>query len=738
MFLIIKGLAFLLFYLVFSHDIIGQSIGIIPEPQSVNITGETGCTKELVFAKKDINSIWLQEKIEKTEGVRFGNAGQKNVTIRLVPTFKENEYTIEIKNEKVNISGGSEIALGHGILSLIQIVTFHKLRLPEVVINDAPAYEYRGMHLDVSRHFFTVEEVKKYLDFMAFYKYNYFHWHLTDDQGWRIEIKQFPRLQEVASFREETLIGHYNDQPVRYDGRRYGGFYTQEEIKEVIQYAADRNITIVPEIEMPGHARAALAAYPELSCNGDIHPVATTWGVFEEVFCPIEETFTFLEKVLDEVMALFPGPYIHIGGDECPKSQWMYSPKGKSVQDSLKIFSGDSLQSYFIHRINTYIKSKGRKIIGWDEIADGGLADDATVMSWRGEEGGAHAANLQHQAIMTPGAYCYFDYYQSTSSKEPLAIGGYVPLEKVYSWTVTPAAVKPENKKYIIGGQGNVWTEYMADFSHVEYMAFARSMALSEVLWGTNRNYENFTDRFLDHARFWKQNGANVANKVFELKPDIVAGKGKDVTVSFKLPKEKQVNHLWAGGLEKGSSFVLKEKGEHDFLVVDSSENEEKLTLLFHPHLGTKCKLHIVPKPSDKYKGNGPGSVVNGITGSNDNYGGLEWLGFDGKNVQILMEWEEAVDIQKIGLRFFKGEGQWIYLPSKLEIFASQDGRVFEKIKSIEQFETQGKICQVDITALLKSVRFLKLHIDHFGKIPEGRQGAGHGAWLFVDEIVVE
>ena len=323
---------------------------------------------------------------------------------------------------------------------------------------------------------------------------NTFHWHLTEDQGWRIEIKKYPKLQEIAAFRKETLIGHYNDQPHQFDGKPYGGFYTQEQIKEVVAYAKTRQVTIIPEIEMPGHSQAAIAAYPELGCSGEQVEVATKWGVFDEVYCPKESTFKFLEDVIDEVVALFPGKYIHIGGDEAPKTNWKNCEYCQKLIKKEGLKDEHGLQSYFIARMEKYINTKGKQIIGWDEILEGGLAPNATVMSWRGTSGAVQAAKEGHDVILTPGSHCYFDHYQSENENEPLAIGGFLPLEKVYHFNPIPEGLTDKEATYVLGAQGNVWTEYMQTEKQVEYMAFPRAVALSEVLWSSpeHKNYSDF------------------------------------------------------------------------------------------------------------------------------------------------------------------------------------------------------------------------------------------------------
>jgi hexosaminidase len=327
--------------------------------------------------------------------------------------------------------------------------TLRSWNLPAVDIVDKPAFSYRGMHLDVCRHIFPIEFVRKYIDLLAYYKMNRFHWHLTDDQGWRIEIKQYPKLQEIAAWRAQTLIGKYGAKEPQYDGQRYGGFYSQTEIREVVQYAKDRGVMVIPEIEMPGHALAALTAYPELSCTGGPFKVAETWGVFNDVFCPTEETFTFLENVLKEVITLFPAPYVHIGGDECPKKRWKESEYCQALMKKEGLKDVMELQSYFIRRMEAYLNSKGKSVIGWDEILEGGIAPNATIMSWRGIDGGIAAAKSGHDAIMTPGNYCYFDKYQGDRTTEPIAIGGFLSVDSVYAYNPIPAALTTDEARHI-------------------------------------------------------------------------------------------------------------------------------------------------------------------------------------------------------------------------------------------------------------------------------------------------
>ena len=433
-----------------------------------------------------------------------------SVFMMIDTAMKDNEgYILTITQKIIIIKAKSAPGLFYAVQTIRQlmppevekplIVEGFRLAVPACEIKDAPRFAYRGMHLDVCRHFFPPEDVKRYIDMIALHKMNTFHWHLTDDQGWRIEIKKYPRLTEVGAFRKETLVGNGGKQPFVYDGKPYGGFYTQDEIRDIVAYAKSKFVTIIPEIEMPGHALAALASYPELSCTGGPFEVYTQWGVVNDVFCAgKEETFNFLEDVLTEVIDLFPGKYIHIGGDECPKARWEKCPLCQKRIKAEGLKDEQELQSYFIQRIENFLNSKNRKIIGWDEILEGGLAPEATVMSWRGKEGGITAAQQKHDVIMTPGQYVYLDHYQCEPADQPLAIGGYLPLERVYSYDPMPSELKSDEQKYILGIQGNIWTEYIGTRDHLDYMAYPRMIAIAETGWTLDRlkDFDDFLARF--------------------------------------------------------------------------------------------------------------------------------------------------------------------------------------------------------------------------------------------------
>lgn len=512
-----------------------QAVNIIPQPLSVVVEdGKLMLNEDFKIvdkAKLFTNEISIfNDQLKKAFDFSFKTAKKSKQSIQLVfddQLAHPEAYTLTITTKGITITG-KPAGVFYALQSLYQLMVNTReaqqkiFALPVLRIQDQPTFQWRGMHLDVSRHFFNKAEVMRYLDYLALHKLNNFHWHLTDDQGWRIEIKKYPLLTSIGSKRSGTIIGPYSTTAPS-DNIPHGGFYTQEDIREVIAYATARHITIVPEIEMPGHALAALSAYPELSCKGGTFQSAITWGVFDDVFCAgKDETFTFLENVLAEVIDLFPGKYIHIGGDECPKTRWKTCNLCQQRISAHNLKDEHDLQSYFITRIEKFVNSKGRQIIGWDEILEGGLAPNASVMSWRGTEGGIAAARLKHPAVMSPGQPCYFDHYQvKEKENEPLAFGGYNSLEAVYTYNPMPTELTVEEQQYILGAQGNLWTEYVPDFKQVEYMALPRMCALAETLWTKpeQKNYNAFLTRLRNHARLLDVEKANYAKHFLNTKP---------------------------------------------------------------------------------------------------------------------------------------------------------------------------------------------------------------------------
>ncbi len=517
-----------------------SQVNIIPQPASVKIgTGNFIVTTgtKIISDDKGLHkqAAFLNDYLQKFYGFQLAVV-QKNNTADNVIIFKNKglkntivgAYKLDVKDRQVIITGDDAEGVFYGIQTLIQLLpvtTSAPLAIQQLSIDDKPRFAYRGMMLDVSRHFFGVDYVKKFIDFLALHKINNFHWHLTDDQGWRIEIKKYPRLTGVGACRNGTITGRHPGNGN--DNHKDCGYYTQKQVKEIVSYAADRFITVIPEIEMPGHASAAIAAYPQLSCFPDEatglakgvkdwagprtgKQVQQAWGVYPDVFCPSEYTFGFLQDVLNEVIQLFPSKFIHIGGDECPKESWKRSVFCQQLIKQKELKDEHGLQSYFISRMEKHLNEKGRNIIGWDEILEGGLAPNATVMSWRGEKGGIEAAKQKHNVIMTPTTYVYFDYSQKKND-DSLVIGGFLPLDKVYNYNPLPAELTTEEQKYILGAQANLWTEYISNPAKVEYMLFPRMTALSEVLWSPqeNKNYDDFKKRLVEQFKrydLWKVN----------------------------------------------------------------------------------------------------------------------------------------------------------------------------------------------------------------------------------------
>ena len=679
-----------------------------------------------------------------------GKGPQNMIHIQLDSNIIHPEgYELSIKKEEIKLVAKEAAGIFYGLQSLKQLVQIDKESktaiLPCVEIKDEPRYSYRGLHLDVGRHFFPLDFIKKYIDLLAYHKMNRFHWHLTEDQGWRIEIKKYPKLAEVAAFRKETLIGHYNDQPHQFDGQRYGGFYTQEEVKEIVRYAQERFVEVIPEIEMPGHSQSVLAAYPELACTEGPFETATKWGVFEEVYCPTEQTFQFLEDVLTEVMALFPSKYIHIGGDECPKIRWKESAFCQDLIQKEGLKDEHGLQSYFIRRIEQFLNANGRSIIGWDEILEGGLAPNATVMSWRGIEGGIAAAKQQHDVIMTPTSHCYLDYYQSQSADEPLAIGGFLPLEKVYSYEPTPAELSVEEAKYVLGVQGNLWTEYIKTPEKAEYMTYPRACALAEVAWSPKeaKNYADFTTRLTEHLERLQEMGVNAAVHLFDVKGKIQSDEG----VQIALATEASGTNIYY--TLDGSTPTPQGTAYQEAIPISKStvvralafEGEKILgreyNCTFNWHKAAGKSITLSNLPAEKYSAGGNACIVNGVRGSTERYGDAEWLGFEGKDFEAVIDLGKSTSIEYVNLRFFQGNGQWIYLPRTIEVAISEDNANFKPIATQDSINGEGKVVSVQLVVPEEKGRYLKIKVQRFGIIPDGKQGAGHEAWLFIDEIEV-
>lgn len=734
-----------------------DNIPLIPKPQSLHFTNSAPfllTNRTTLLGNKQPEAIILNAEIKRFLGFELSSRaseGNNTIELRINPLLKMDDegYQININHKKILIEAHSSKGVFYGIQTFTQLISFYsktKTEIPALSIQDQPKFKWRGMHLDVARHFFPKEAVKKYIDFLAMYKMNVFHWHLTDDQGWRIEIKKYPKLTSIGAFRKESMVGHYNEQ--RFDGKPYGGFYSQEDIKEIVAYAQQKHIAIVPEIEMPGHATAALAAYPEFSCTGGPFEVATKWGVLDDVFCPNENTIRFLKEVLDEVLPLFPSEYIHIGGDECPKTRWKECAKCQSLikQEGLK--DEHQLQSYFISQIEKYINQKGKKIIGWDEILEGGLAPNAAVMSWRGTEGGIAAAKASHFIVMSPGSHCYFDHYQGEQKTEPLAIGGYLPIETVYNFNPIPAELNSAESKYILGAQGNVWTEYMDSFSKVEYMAMPRMAALSEVLWGKNTtsNYDNFKTRLVSHFSLLDTLKVNYSKALFEVKSMVKAVENQSAlqveliasdpsySLFYTLDESQPTNQslrysnpiiIKSNTTLRAASFILENQ--------KSAVLEQKFTI--HQATGASVTLEI--QPNESYSSKGAFSLVDGMYGDRGKFG-RDWLGFSGKDAMATIDLGSLKTVHSITVDVLSSPASWIYYPKQIKVSYSENGIDYSKERTISDKEIEDSKGIVKVEIPSTSIRYLKVNAFNQGKIIAGNPGAGEPAWLFIDEIKVE
>ncbi|MGE5106337.1 MAG: family 20 glycosylhydrolase [Sphingobacteriales bacterium] len=657
-------------------------------------------------------------------------------------------YDMTVAPKSIDISGDTYNGTFYAIQSLIQLLPLQKtkiLNVPCCTITDYPRFKYRGLHLDESRHFFGIDYVKKYIDYIALHKMNYFHWHLTDDQGWRIEIKKYPKLTEVGAWRDGTIIGRFPG--TGNDGIRYGGYYTQDQIKEVVKYAADRYITVIPEIEMPGHSLAALAAYPDLGTNPNQgYSVAQTWGIngaFNNVLNPSDFTFNFLQDVLDEVMALFPSNYIHIGGDECDKQWWRQSEFCQQLMRKKGLKDEHELQSYFIQRIEKYVNSKGRKIIGWDEILEGGLAPNASVMSWRGEEGGIAAAKQNHDVVMTPGTPVYFDHTQS-EYEDSVTIGGYNPIEKVYAYEPIPPVLNEQQAKHILGAQANMWTEYMGNTKKVEYMLFPRLSALSEVLWSPKekRNWRNFEIKLITQFKRFDFMKVNYSKAYFDLKGSVLPAPDNSA-VLWKLESKIKNSIITYVTATKKTPVVyhssIKINSSQTYYIKQTVNNKPISTLRqsFYINKATGKKITLANEASPKYSGDGAFTLVNGIQNEKGRARSTEFLGFEGKDCEAIIDLGKTTEIKEVIGHILEETPGWIYRPKSIEVFVSEDGLSFQSAGKTDTFIDIYPLKTVGVLFQPLQTRFVKVLIKNYGIIPAGNPGGGHGAWLFVDEIEV-
>ena len=749
-----------------NNKTIKGDFGIVPLPQEVTLTKRApfllNPSTKIVYSENDEkmkqNAQFLSSYIKEITGYELAITTQETENaINLVTdqSIQNKEgYQLTVDAKEIRIAGSTDAGVFYGIQTIRKAIpaTAQKMNieLPAAQINDYPRFAYRGMMLDVSRHFFPVDSIKTYLDILALHNQNTFHWHLSDDQGWRIEIKKYPELTQIGSKRKETVIGHNSG---KYDGKEYEGFYTQDQIRDIIKYAADRHITIIPEIDMPGHQLAALATYPDLGCTGGPYEVWGQWGISDDVICPgNEKAMQFLEDVLSEVINLFPSEYIHVGGDECPKVRWKTCPKcqarikSEGIKGDNKHTAEEYLQSYVISRMEKFVESKGRHIIGWDEILEGGLAPNATVMSWRGMSGGIEAAKQKHNVVMTPNTYVYFDYYQSADiENEPDAIGGYLPLEKVYEFEPTKG-IDPEDQKYVIGAQANLWTEYIPTFAQVEYMTLPRINAVAETQWSNpkQKDYQSFVSRVVRMTALYKRLGYNFAKHIFDLSASITPNI-ENGSLDIELNKFGEGNiYYTTDGSDPTSTSTkydkpvqIKNNCTFKAIVIRPNGTSRIFKEEIFFNKATMKPITLKEKPSNGYVFKGAPTLVDGLHGSN-NYKTGHWLGFQGKDIDAIIDLKEPTEIQKVTFNTNVVKGDWIMGASKVIVKISDDGKSFKEVasKDIPELSQDDKdgIYSQKVTFDTVKTHYIEVIIKG-SKLPKWHGGAGNPAFMFVDEI---
>lgn len=696
-------------------------------------------------------AILLQQYLDELRSSNKSAVASGNTIIRLhinrALSNSSEAYSLKIRERELIIEGSELRGLGWGVQTLRQLwqPSSDGYWLPVLDMQDEPRFAYRGMALDVSRHFFPVSFIRQYIDLLASYKFNTFHWHLTDDQGWRIEIKSLPRLQTVAAWRSGTLIGHKKELPHRFDGKRYGGYYTQDEVNDIVAYAQQRGITVIPEIEMPGHALAALAAYPQLGCTGGPYETARFWGIFDDVFCAGNDSvFTFLQQVLDEVMTLFPSPYIHIGGDECVKDKWKACPRCQQRMQKEGLKDEEELQSYFIKRIERFVRSRGRHIMGWDEILEGGLPPDALVMSWRGEAGGIAAAAQGHPVIMTPETHLYFDYYQSLDMAEPLASGGFNPLYKVYSYDPL-TRMDSASSRWVSGVEGQAWSEYYYTEQQAWYMLVPRILALAEVGW-TNpvrKNYPAFLQRVSTQLNQLAAKGiyGNARFELVRLNSNAAAG-GRSVVLESEWPGARI--HYTLDGSQPTLQSPLYIRPIHLTATATiraglwpplADTAMSFLSKEIRIHKASDATLRLVNPAIPRFNTEAD-ALVNGLTG-NTRYNDQQWLGFAGKDLDVLIELKKPEQVSRVSTQFLRYHWQRMWEPVLLEIWTSRDGKKFDRVYRLDQFPVNG-VNAVKAVFDKRTARFIRIRAKNKNSIPAGEYGQGNAALLLIDEVTVE
>ena len=746
---------------------------IIPQPQQVVADASAPFvlnTNTVIYVQTNSqdmkrNANMLATYIQQATGIRptIGKLvkGSPAIILSIDKTISNAEgYRLNSDAKQIRIAGASAAGVFYGIQTLRKSLPLcngkaTQVSIPAVHITDAPRFAYRGTHLDVSRHFVTADSIRQFIDMLALHNINRFHWHLTDDQGWRIEIKKYPLLTKIGAKREQTVIGHNTG---KYDGIPYDGFYTQQQIRDIVKYAADRYITIVPEIDLPGHMQAALAAYPELGCTGGPYKVWQKWGISDDVLCAgNDKVLAFIDNVLKEVTQLFPSKYIHVGGDECPKVRWKDCPKCQARIKALHLEAKDGhsaeerLQSYVITHASNYLKSLGRNTIGWDEILEGGLAEGATVMSWRGEAGGIAAAKQNHDVVMTPNSYLYFDYYQSLDkANEPLAIGGYLPLQRVYSYEPMPEELTAEEARHIIGVQANIWTEYMPTFKHMQYMALPRVAALSEVQWTQPqlKDYTDFTNRLIGLTHLYDRLGYNYAKHLYNVNIHIDSDtKWQELVVHMTTAGDAEIRYTLDGSLPTASSTLytgaihLQKSAKIRAAAFRNGKSSSVTAQDVTFSKATACPVKLLQPTHKSYTFNGGAALTDGLVGDKG-FGTGRWLGFSGNDLEAVIDLKKPTEVSSVSLNTCVDKGSWIFDARNIEVSLSTDGVNFTSVAkhSLPAMEKNSadNINTYELKFSQTKARYIKVYATSEHNIPDWHSGKGKPAFLFVDEISVK
>ena len=738
---------------------------VIPLPQSVvlNEGGENFILDNSTVINLENNDLqnnanYLQEQLEKLVDLKLkveDQATVSNAIVLSVDTAISNPegYILNVNENYITITGGSPAGNFYGVQTLLKSIPLAEksdVVFPAVEIADAPRFAYRGAHFDVSRHFFPTDSVKSFIDMMALHNLNTLHWHLTDDQGWRIEIKSRPKLTEVGSKRPGTVIGHNTGV---YDSIPVEGYYTQEEIKDIIDYAAKRHITIVPEIDLPGHMLAALAAYPELGCKDKNYEVWQRWGVSEDILCAgKEETYVFLDEVLGEVADLFPGELFHIGGDESPRVNWENCElcQAKIVELGLKSDEHGSkeakLQSHVMQHASDFLATKGKRTIGWDEILEGGAAPNTIIMSWRGEAGGIEAARRGHDAIMTPNNYMYFDYYQTLDREnEPEAIGGYVPVEKVYSYEPISDKLTPEEAERILGVQANLWTEYIPTYSQVEYMELPRMAALSEVQWSTQpKDYENFVSRLPQLFNRYDARGYNYSTHVYDIKGEAKSdAENREIEYVLSNSGASQINYTTDGTQPTKDSPVytgsLKLDKGATIKAISSNAPTRVYTDSFTVNKATWKPITLETPAHPQYNKENPSALVDGVYGNMHSIRDA-WIGFNRDDVVAVINLESPEEVSSAAVRNFIDTNSWIFDIRGLKVEVSDNGTSWQQVANQqypEMSEGANEIVTHTVNFNPVTAQYVKVTMDLERAMPAWHGANGKPAFAFIDEIII-